>query len=158
MTHMPKVICGIAKLITTGGEAGGDDRPTASGMVASVGKEDVDFHTPLKLMAKVESYLQDVIDAMQNTLQQAAVASVKSVVTKPRRDWLYEDPAQITIAVNQIQWVIGVEKALDELLAGGGPDGSALVDYSKEQIDGLSELISITRTELTKPQRTLVMA
>ena len=157
MTHMPKVICGIAKLITTGGEGGGDDRPTASAMVAAVGKEDVDFHTPLKLMAKVESYLQDVIDAMQNTLQQAAVLSVKSVVTKPRRDWMYEDPAQITIAVNQIQWVIGVEKALDELLAGGGPDGSALVDYSKEQIDGLSELISITRTELTKPQRTLVM-
>ena len=47
--------------------------------------------------------------------------------------------------------------ALDELLAGGGPGGSALKDYSVAQIEGLSELIRITRTELTKPQRTRIM-
>ena len=156
MTHMPKVICGIAKLTTTGGEDG-KDRPTATEMVAAVGVETVQFSAPLKLLNKIESYLQDVIDSMQTALADKTILSVKSVLTKPRAEWMYEDPAQITIAVNQIQWVIGVEKALDELLAGGGPGGSALKDYAKYQIEGLTELISITRTDLTKPRRTLVM-
>ena len=62
MQHMPKVICGIASLELTDTEA---DRPTATGMVAAVGVETVTFHKPLKLMNKIESYLQDVIDVMQ---------------------------------------------------------------------------------------------
>ena len=156
MPHMPKVICGIATLNVTGGEDG-RDRPTASGMVAAVGVEEVDFSAPLKLLNKIESYLQDVIDAMQQALKSQAISSVKSVTTKPRRDWMYEDPAQITNAVNQMQWVDGVENAMDDLMAGGGADGPALKDYAQTQIEGLSELISITRTNLSKPQRTLVM-
>jgi dynein heavy chain len=126
-------------------------------MIAAVGVEEVEFSSPLKLLNKIESYLQDVIDAMQTCLADRAIISVKSVLTKPRAEWMWEDPAQVTIAVNQIQWVNGVEAALDELLAGGGPGGSALKDYSVAQIDGLKELITITRTDLTKPKRTLVM-
>jgi len=60
-------------------------------MVASVGKEDVQFAAPLKLLNKVESYLQDVIDSMQTALKTEAIRSVKSVLSKPRGDWLYED-------------------------------------------------------------------
>ena len=69
-------------------------------------------------------YLQDVIDSMQTALIDKTTVSVKSVLTKSRTEWMYEDPAQVTIVVNQLQWALGVEKALDELLAGGGPDGA----------------------------------
>jgi len=47
-------------------------RPFAKGMHACVGKEYVAFTTDLKLMGKVEVYLQDVIDTMRNSLKDIA--------------------------------------------------------------------------------------
>ena len=156
MQHMPKVICGIANLtLQEGSETA--DRPTAIGMVAAVGVETVEFHSRLKLENKIENYLQDVIDIMQETLRQKTVTSVKGAAIKTRVDWLYDDPAQITVVVSQVTWVNAVEQALDTLNATGGAGGSALREYAQSQIADILDLITMARSPLNKPQRTRVM-
>ena len=46
----------------------GSDRPSVLGLKAGVGVESVDLIEPLKLMGKVETYLQDIIDGIIATL------------------------------------------------------------------------------------------
>ncbi len=48
----------------------------ALGMDSCVGKEFVDFHKQLKLVGKVENYLQDVIDMMKASLNVIAAKSI----------------------------------------------------------------------------------
>lgn len=57
-------------------EAG--DRPTATEMISCVGQETVKFTQPLKLIGKVEIYLQDVIDTMRVSLRTIASSSLKA--------------------------------------------------------------------------------
>jgi dynein heavy chain len=76
---------------------------------------------------------------------------------KARVDWLYDSPAQVTVVVLQCSWVAEVEKALDMLLAAGNASRSAMRDYKDEQLKDINNLIVITRSALTKPQRTIVM-
>jgi dynein heavy chain len=153
MPHMPKVICGIAELVLEG-DPNSDVRPIAKGMVASVGIETVDFTPPFQLKNKIESYLQDVIDAMQKSLRDATLTSLKKEASSVREEWLYQDPAQITVLVSQMSWVKEVEKQLDALKGG---NATALSDYSAKFIGGLSNLIAMARTPLSKPERTRVM-
>ncbi len=62
-------------------------------MDSCVGKEFVDFHKPLKLVGKVENYLQDVIDTMKASLNVIGGKSVSSFAVTPRKDWLKQDPS-----------------------------------------------------------------
>lgn len=50
-------------------------------METCVGKEFVDFPKPLKLLGKVENYLQDVIDTMKESLKIIASKSVVNFTT-----------------------------------------------------------------------------
>lgn len=61
---------------------------------------------------------------------------------------------QVILVVNQIYWCQEVEAAFAGLAAG---KQSAMYDYNKKQVDQLTKLISVTRTELTKPARQKVM-
>jgi len=63
MIHMPKIISALDTLELL--EEG--VRPFAKGMISSVGIEKVMFTRELKLIGKVEVYLQDVIDTMRNS-------------------------------------------------------------------------------------------
>ena len=56
-------------------EAGGS--LSASKIISSVGVEEVEFSSPLKLVGKVENYLQDVIDMMRRSLKDIAADSLK---------------------------------------------------------------------------------
>jgi dynein heavy chain len=90
MPHMPKIFQAIndLKLDTNTGV-----RPTALGMISCVGTEYVDFNEPLKLLGKVEGYMQDVIDAMRKSLRLIAGDSWKKSLTNPRTEWLKMDCA-----------------------------------------------------------------
>ena len=44
------------------------ERPKAKTIISGVGKEKVDFTSPIKLVGKVESYLTDLIHSMRSTL------------------------------------------------------------------------------------------
>lgn len=72
MIHMPKIFQAIETLELL--EEGA--RPTAVGMHSSVGTEYVPFSDSLKLLGKVEIYLQDVIDTMRKTLNVIAAQSL----------------------------------------------------------------------------------
>lgn len=99
--HMSKIFQAIDKLDL---EESGNDRPTAKVMITGVGTEEVKLSKPLKLVGKVEIYLQDMIDAMVNTLRDIADGSFKAITTMERKKWLERDPAQITLLVNNIVW------------------------------------------------------
>lgn len=73
---------------------------------------------PLKLVGKVEIYLQDMIDAMVTTLRDVADGSFKAINQLERKKWLERDPAQITLLVNNIIWSARVEKCFRQITDG----------------------------------------
>lgn len=52
------------------------ERPKAKKMITCVGLEEVKLSAPLKLIGKVENYLQDLIDAMRKTLNDICSQSI----------------------------------------------------------------------------------
>jgi dynein heavy chain len=109
MVHMPKIFQAIETLeLEDDGE-----RPKATGLLSSVGVGKVAFYEPLKLVNKVENYLQDAIDMTRETLRRIAKSSLKRFNEKPKREWMEEDPAQISLLINMVQWCITTDDALD---------------------------------------------
>ena len=113
MPHMPKIFQAIDTLELKESAAGGEDRPSAMGIHSSVGKEYVEFSEPLKLERKVENYLQDVIDRMRLSIKTIAADSLKRFAKKEKKDWLEDDPAQVSLLVNLVNWVKTVEAAFE---------------------------------------------
>jgi len=107
MCHMPKIISAMETLELL--EEG--VRPFAKGMHACVGKEYVEFTSELKLLGKVEIYLQDVINIMRSSLKDISVKSLKKFSEIDKESWLIQDPAQVTLLINNCSWVISVEKS-----------------------------------------------
>lgn len=99
---MPKIISAMETLELL--EEG--VRPFAKGMHACVGKEYVEFTTELKLMGKVEIYLQDVIDTMRGSLKDISMKSLKKFAEIDKESWLVQDPAMVTLLINNCSWVI----------------------------------------------------
>jgi dynein heavy chain, axonemal len=108
MEHMPKIFQAIGDLKLQSGAV----RPAALGMVSCVGHEYVEFTEMLKLMGKVECYMQDVVDVMRKSLRDIACASYKKCLAKDRTDWLRGDAAQCILLVALSQWVASVEGGL----------------------------------------------
>jgi dynein heavy chain len=77
MKHMPKIITAIKTLHLK--EEG--VRPFGEGWVSDIGKEEVNFTRELKLLGKVECYLQDIIDCMRNSLKDISLGALKSFTT-----------------------------------------------------------------------------
>jgi dynein heavy chain len=146
MIHMPKIFQAIDTLELD--ESKGEDRPYAMGIHASVGKEFVDFDEPLKLERKVENYLQDVIDRMRRSIKTIAADSLKRFARKEKKDWLQDDPAQVSLLVNLVNWVKAVEAAFESDSMGGAYDN---------QVDLLKELIFMVQGDLTPGMRQKIM-
>jgi len=84
MVHMPKIISAMDTLELL--EEG--VRPFAKGMHACVGKEYVEFTTDLKLVGKVEVYLQSVLDTMRGSLKDISKRSLKKYNEVAKEDWI----------------------------------------------------------------------
>ena len=151
MKHMPKIFQAIETLVLS--DPSNDGRVDATEMISCVGVEKVKFCKPLRLLGKVEIYLQDVIDRMRETLKVIGADSLPRFKQKAKADWLFEDPAQITLLINMLSWVENVENALLNLST--KPD--ALKEAHQTQVKLLTDLILMVRTNLTKEQRTKVM-
>ena len=95
----------------------GDSRPVAIGMHTNVGVEYVEFSSPLKLMGKVENYMQEVINSMKSSLRDIAGASLKRLAQHGKAKWLTMDPAQTTLLINMLTWTKDVESAFDRVKA-----------------------------------------
>jgi dynein heavy chain len=111
MVHMPKIISAIEtlELIEEG------VRPFAKSIHSYVGVENVAFTEPLKLMGKVEVYLQDVIDTMRKSLLEISRRSLKKFGEIDKETWLKQDPAMVTLLINCCQWVVNVERGFSKI-------------------------------------------
>lgn len=87
------------------------DRPVAHGMHTNVGVEYVEFSAPLKIMGKVENYMQEVINTMRMSLRDTASDSLKRLHKHGKAEWLTMDPAQTTLLINMLTWTKDVETA-----------------------------------------------
>jgi dynein heavy chain len=85
------------------------------GMDSCVGKEFVDFHQPLKLLGKVECYLEDVIHTMVESLKYISNQSYAKFFKMEKNDWLRMDPSQVSLLINLSIWVKNVEEGLTNI-------------------------------------------
>jgi dynein heavy chain len=107
MKHMSKIFGAIKtlELIEEG------VRPAVVGMEACVGKEFVKFTRELKLLGKVEVYLQWVIDVMRGSLKDITLEKFKLMGNEDKLQWITNSPSQVVLLLNNCQWVINCEKA-----------------------------------------------
>jgi len=150
MCHMPKIISAMETLELL--EEG--VRPFAKGMHACVGKEYVEFTEQKKLLGKVEIYLQDVLDLMRGSLKEISLKSLKKFSEIDKESWIVQDPAMVTLLINNCSWVIGVEKSFANFASG---DKNAVQKALDHQLEDLKGLIMMVQGDLTKPVRTKIM-
>ena len=91
MKHMPKIFQAIETLTLS--DPSNDGRVDATEMISCVGVETVKFCKPLRLIGKVEVYMQDVIDRMRLTLKEIGADSLPRFKTTKKAEWLFQDPA-----------------------------------------------------------------
>jgi len=131
--HCSKIYQAIKNMTLTTDK--GSERPTALDMVTCVGSETVIFTSPLKLVGKVERYMLDVIDTMRTSLRDYAIKSIENRYKLDKVKWIENDPAQIALLVNAMDWSQQSEKAF-ALIQGGDLD--ALKSYHKELVNALT--------------------
>jgi hypothetical protein len=149
MTHLSKVFQAIDRLLLN--DAGG--RLAGTGMVSCVGVETCDWSSPLALEGKVEQYMNAIIDKMRAELKNVLHDSVKAYPSKPRTKWQFDWPSQVILVVNQIYWCHEVEEAFMNMKT----DKGAMKKYNQVQIQQLTDLIQVTRSDLKKADRQKVM-
>ena len=125
-------------------------RPKGLGMISCVGTEYVSWKSPLALENKVEEYMNDIVRKMREELRLVLKESLEDYSSKPRDKWLFDWPSQIILVVSQIFWVQEVEKAFNDMQSG---KKDAMKLYNEFQIQQLTRLIEVTRTELSKADR-----
>ncbi|KYN05431.1 Dynein beta chain, ciliary [Cyphomyrmex costatus] len=112
--------------------------------------------------ANYEMICEGAVEGWLNRLQKAMRVSIRhyfseAVVTyeeKPREQWLFDYPAQVSLCGTQIWWTTEVNLAFARLEEGYD---NSLKDYLKKQISQLSTLITLLIGELTKQERQKVM-
>ncbi|KAI9209879.1 dynein heavy chain and region D6 of dynein motor-domain-containing protein, partial [Polychytrium aggregatum] len=152
--HLPKLYDSIARLeFDKSSNKPGEISKTAIGMYS---KEDeyVPFITQCECTGPVEVWLNRLTDTMRKTLRSMLGDAVTGYEEKPREQWIFDYPAQITLAGTQIWWTTEVNAAFSRLEEGYE---NAVKDYYKKQVNQLTALISLIQGELTKGDRQMIM-
>lgn len=149
MRHMSKVFLAVQELTIVEGT----DRPFATEIVSCVGTETVKFTQRKELKGKVENYLTELIEAMRETLRGIIEQSIQEFSKKGREIWLKEDPSQVTLLVNLMDWVNKVEEAFMQLKT----DKDSVSRYHKYVVNALTSLIKMVQGDLDRQVRIKVM-
>ena len=92
-------------------------KDTATAMVAKDG-EIVELFAKYTISGAVETWLNQLVDVMQDTLKQDLDNSMDAAAAwesdMPRETWLYSYPAQIVLLASQVHWTEESESALEE--------------------------------------------
>jgi dynein heavy chain, axonemal len=151
--HMPKIIAAVDHLILQPG-ATSQDRPTAAGLESCVGVEHIDLEPSLKIEGRVEYYLQDIQDRLIDSLRKIMYKQLQAFQVKTSvSEWLKATPNQIILTVSLLDFTIEMGQVFDKI--GAEPD--AMDNFAQKKIDGLSLLIDLVRTDLSKADRMKVM-
>ncbi|TPX70381.1 hypothetical protein SpCBS45565_g01824 [Spizellomyces sp. 'palustris'] len=150
--HLGKLFDSVAQLEFEKGP-NGEITKTAIGMYS---REDeyVQFVEPCECTGPVEVWLNRLVDMMRRTLRQLLADAVSAYEEKPREQWIFDYPAQITLAGTQIWWTTEVNVAFSRLEEGYE---NSLKDYYKKQVNQLTALITLIQGELTKLSRQMIM-
>ena len=149
MVHMTKIIAAVDTLDLL--EEG--VRPFAKGIQSAVGKESFLFKNECKLIGKVEHYMQLILDEMRASLKQISLESQKKITELDKETWIRQDPAMVTLLVNNCAWVINCENAF----AKNSSDKDSVKKCYEHQVNDLKGLIMMVQGDLDKPLRTKVM-
>lgn len=150
--HLTKLFDSIAKLNF---EKDADDnvKMTVLGMIAKDG-EYVEFNEAADVSGAVEVWLNRIQNCMRSSLRFYMSEAVVTYEEKPREQWLFDYPAQVSLCGTQIWWTSEVNIAFGRLEEGYE---NAIKDYYKKQVMQLSLLISLLLGELTKGDRQKIM-
>jgi len=136
---------------------GNQNTKLANEMVAK-DKERLMLAEPFALEGEVERYLNNLTDAMKNTLklkmQEGYTTAGNWEVDKPRQEWLFHYPAQVVVTTTQIYWTEETETALEDL-SGGQED--AVKRYLGVLDQRLQELIKLVLGKLDKGDRVKII-
>ncbi|KAJ3096963.1 hypothetical protein HDU97_005410 [Phlyctochytrium planicorne] len=150
--HLPKLFDSIARLEFELDDKG-EPTKTAIGMFSQQ-DEYVAFIDKCECTGPVEVWLNRLVDSMRKTLRSLLGEGVSTYEEKPREQWIFDHPAQITLAGTQIWWTTEVNAAFSRLEEGYE---NAMKDYYKKQVNQLTALISLIQGELTKNHRQMIM-
>ncbi|KAJ8921300.1 hypothetical protein NQ315_013774 [Exocentrus adspersus] len=150
--HLTKLFDSIARL-NFGRNDDNSLNKLIYGMYAKDG-EYVDFTKSTNCEGPVEDWLNQVQYAMRETIRIAIGEGVISYEEKPRDQWLFDFPAQVSLCGTQIWWTTEVNIAFSRLEEGYD---NAIRDYYKKQVSQLSTLISLLLGDLTKQDRQKIM-
>ncbi|XP_075210990.1 dynein heavy chain at 93AB [Lycorma delicatula] len=149
--HLTKLFDSMARLKFVPGEVEGTQ--SALGMFAKDG-EYVEFSHDCDCSGPVEVWLNRLQQAMRNSIRHYFAEAMVSYEEKPREQWLFDYPAQVSLCGTQIWWTTEVNMAFARLEEGYE---NAIKDYQKKQIAQLSTLISLLLGELSKQDRQKIM-
>lgn len=147
MPHLSKLFDSIASLELK------PNSKTAITMKAKDG-EVVKLSRDCSLEGKVEVWLNRVLDEMRATLLYNLHQCVSNFEEKPRDQWIFDYPAQISLAGCQIGWAAEVTLNFAQLEEGYE---NALKFFNKKQITQLNALITLLIGELSHQDRQKVM-
>jgi dynein heavy chain, axonemal len=87
---------------------------------------------------------------MRSTMQLCMKEAVAAYEDKPREQWIFDQPAQISLAGSQIWWTSDVNLAFSRLEEGMD---TAMKDNLKKLVLQLNTLVSLLLNDLTFQQR-----
>ncbi|KAJ3364693.1 hypothetical protein GGF32_001332 [Allomyces javanicus] len=151
--HLSKLFDNLARLEFKQGP-NGEVTKTAIGMYS---KEDeyVLFPEPCECTGPVEVWLNRLEATMKNSLRTLLSEAVVTYEEKPREQWIFDYPAQITLAGTQIWWTTEVNVAFGRLEEGYE---NSIKDYYKKQCAQLTALILLIQGQLSSADRQMIMA
>ena len=85
---------------------------------------------------------------MRRSIKTIAADSLKRFARKEKKDWLEDDPAQVSLLVNLVNWVKSVEAAFD---------ADNMSQCYDNQVQLLNELIIMVQGDLTPGMRQKIM-
>ncbi|XP_014280457.2 dynein beta chain, ciliary [Halyomorpha halys] len=149
--HLVKLFDSLASLKFTPEDS--NDPDGALGMIAKDG-EYVKFKNHSDCTGPVEVWLNRIQSSMRESIKYYFSEAMLAYEEKPRDQWLFDYPAQVSLCATQIWWTTEVNSAFARLEEGYD---NAMRDYHKKQISQLSTLISLLLGELTRLDRQKIM-
>lgn len=147
MPHLSKLFDSIASLDLKPNSKLATSMKSKDGELVHLSKE-------CSLEGKVEVWLNRVLDEMRATLVYNLRQCVSNFEEKPRDQWIFDYPAQISLAGCQIGWAAEVNLNFAQLEEGYE---NALKFFNRKQITQLNALITLLIGELSPQERQKVM-
>ncbi|MEW5311809.1 MAG: hypothetical protein WDW38_003494 [Sanguina aurantia] len=145
LRHLPKCFDNLHNM-TFRKDENGDCTKVAISMTSGEG-ETVEFAGDCVCDGPVETWLQNVVDAMKAALVAEFRKAIPTYDEVPRTQWLYKHSAQNTLVVSRTFFTQEVNEAFDELEEGE----QAMKSEWDRQVAQLGDLID----EINKPQSSL---